>query len=313
MRRATVLACSMLFLAAPCGAASFSMGNASGYPGEQVSVPVSLRGASQASGFDFGVAYERGILSLSGSSLGGAATAAGINRLEVNENSPGNIDVSGGISETPPEFRNVDGTVVNLKFTISSSAAVGSSGRVGFSGSARYEISGTSSASASTGGPGSVSVTEPPTPLPSGAPPEVDLSMVSPLAIVPGQHAILEYRIRVQDPSWEGVPSDAYLGVVPPTGGLLYIESGARFDTERSSIAREFEISDIDGEIDFGPLPAEYPKGVYSFYGVLAWSGGNPLKGSERITDLADTHFEFLPAPTATPVPTPTTTPTPTP
>lgn len=291
--------------ASPAGAASFSMGSASGYPGEKVSVPVSLRGASQASGFDFGVAYDRGIISLSGASLGGAATAAGINRLDVSENSPGDISVSGSMSSSPPEYRNVDGTVVNLKFTISSSVPAGSRARVGFSGSASYDISRTSTASASTGGAGSVSVTTPPTPLPGGPPPEVALGMVSSPAIVPGENAILGYRIRVQDPSWEGVPSDAYLGVVPPTGGLLYIGSRGRFYTKPDPIVRDLAIGEMDGEIDFGPLPAKYPTGVYTFYGVLAWPGMNPLKRAGRITDIDSTQFELLPAPTPTPTPTP--------
>jgi hypothetical protein len=313
MKRGIWLAlCVTLLAAAPAGAADFSMGSASGFPGEKVTISVGLRGIG-VTAFDFGVQYDRGSISLSGASIGGAASAAGINRLDVNENSPGNIDVSGEANPLPSVTRNINGTVVNLKFTISPSATVGASARIGFFGSASYEMNGTSTVSATTGGAGSITITTPPTPTPSGPPPEVDLSMVSPAQIFAGENAVLRYRINLQDPSWEGAPSDAYLGVVPPTGGLLFIASRGRFLTSQTPIVRGLTIRDIDGEIDFGPLPAEYPTGIYTFYGVLTWPNMSPLKGSGRITNIGSTQFELLPEPTATPTPEPTPTPAPTP
>lgn len=304
MKRCTWPALCMTLLAtAPAGAASFSMGSASGYPGEKVTVSVGLSGGIQATGFKFGVQYDRGSISLSGASIGAAASAGGINRLSVNENFPGNFNVSGEANPLPPVIRNVNGTVVNLKFTISTSATVGASARVGFSGGASYEISGTSWAAAGTGGPGTITITTPPTPLPSGLPPEVDLSMVSPDQIFPGENAVLRYRVNLRDPSWEGAPSDAYLGVVPPTGGLLYIASHGRFLTSQTPIVRNLLISDLSGEIDFGPLPAEYPTGIYTFYGVLTRPNMSPMKAAGRISDINDTQFELLPAPTPTPAP----------
>ena len=310
MKRCTWLAlCVMLLAAAPAGAQRFSMGSASGYPGEQVTIAVGFSNGVQATGFDFGVQYDRGSVSLSGASIGGAASAGGINRLDVNENSPGNIDVHGEANPLPPVIRNVNGTVVNLKFTISSSATVGASARVGFSGGASYEISGTTWASAGTGGAGSITITTPPTPLPSGPPPEVDLSMASAPAIVPGENAVLHYRVNLMDPSWEGVPSDAYLGVVPPTGGLLYIASHGRFLTSQTPIVRNLLITDLSGDIDFGPLPETYPIGIYTFYGVLTWPNMSPLKSAGRISNINDTQFELLPTPTPTPTPAPTPTP----
>ncbi|MEI6634194.1 MAG: hypothetical protein WCP22_10310 [Chlamydiota bacterium] len=129
--------------------------------------------------------------------------------------------------------------------------------------------------------------------------------MPSPDTLFPGENAVLGYRIRLQDPSWAGAPADAYLGVVPPTGGLLYIGSRGRFYTSQNPIVRNLAIADIDGELDFGPLPVEYPTGIYTFYGVLARPGMSSLQVSGRISNVDSTQFELLPAPIAPPTPTP--------
>ncbi|MEI6632689.1 MAG: cohesin domain-containing protein [Chlamydiota bacterium] len=307
MKHITWLAlCMTLLAAAPAGAQRFSMGSVIGYPGEQVTVAVGFSNGGQTTGFEFGVQYDRGSISFSGASIGAAASAAGINSLRVQENYPGNIDVYGEANPLPPVIRNVNGTVANLKFTISSSATVGASARVSFSGGASYEIGGATWAQAGTGSPGTITIITVPTPTPSGTPPVVALSMVSAPAIVPGENAVLRYRINLTDLSWVGVPSDAYLGVVPPTGGLLYIASHGRFLTLQAPIVKNLLISDLTGDIDFGPLPAEYPTGIYTFYGALTWPGLSPMLAAGRISAISNTRFELLPTPTPTPAPTPT-------
>ncbi len=290
-----VLACA----AAPCGAASFSIGGASGYPGQRVSVPVRLNGGFSVTGYDFKVHYDRGIMSFSGANF---VKVNGINRYSAKEASNGEIAVEARAETMPPSVGTINAKVVDLNFDIRSSAPPGARGSVRFTGPAHVRISNTSTAIASTGGAGTVAVQVPPTPTPSGPPPEVDLTMASPYTLVPGERPILRYRITLRDRSWEDAPSDAYLGVVPPTGGLLYIGSRGRYYTARNPIVRNFIIDGTDGEIDFGPLPDTYPAGAYTFYGVLARPNMSPLKGSGRITDIAHTRFELV-QPTPTPGP----------
>jgi len=281
-------------LASPCGATNFTVGSVSGCPGERVRIPVGLRTDLTVTEFECTVDYKASVLN-----YGGVSGAAG---FSVDGDNPysGRLKLDGERSVTGDG--SVNGTVADLSFTVSPAAAVGTVAKVQvLDGTVR----GGGSSSNASGGAGSVTVVAAPTPLPSGPPPAVDLAMESPDRIVPGENAVLGYRVEVQDPSWEGVPADAYIAVIPPTGGLLFIGSRGRFYEKPNPIVRNLEIDGLDGEIDFGPLPVEYPTGVYTFYGALAWPGMSPLKTKGRITGIDDTRFELLPTPTPTPAPTP--------
>lgn len=281
-------------LAAPCGATNFTVGSVSGYPGERVRIPVGLRTDLAVTKFDCTVEYKSGFLDYDD-----VMGSAGF-KVDVDIPYAGRLKLEGERSVSGDD--SVNGTVATLSFTVSPGAAVGTVTKVEVPSGTVYGGGSSSNAGA---GAGTVTVVSAPTPLPSGPPPTVDLGMESLDRIVPGEHAVLNYRVQVQDPSWEGVPADAYIAVVPPTGGLLFIGSRGRFYEKPNPIVRNLEIDDLDGEIDFGPMPLEYPTGVYTFYGALAWPGMNPLKTKGRITGIDDTRFELLPTPTPTPAPTP--------
>jgi hypothetical protein len=127
--------------------------------------------------------------------------------------------------------------------------------------------------------------------------------MASPRELTYGQEPLLRFELKINDPSWEGVPADAYLAVNIPGNVLYYIDGKLRFSTSRKPISREMPIEKMDGNIGFGPLSASLPYGRYTFYCVLTWPGMDPRKNSSRITNLADTFFDLVPAPAPTPSP----------
>ena len=146
---------------------------------------------------------------------------------------------------------------------------------------------------------------------PGSNPPEVSLRMEGAGELHYGDEAVVHYQVFAND--WQGYSSDAYLGVVLPNGRIFYLNGRNQLTEERTAIRANMRVEDVEGTISFGSIPGGAPPGLYTIYGTLTYVGKDPLKNSDRISNLGNTQFILIaPPPTNTPVPPAVPTPTPT-
>jgi hypothetical protein len=277
----------------PCGGAEFSFGSASGAPGESVSLPVQLSGAYQLTGFTFQFEYDNDTLSYEGASLGSAAQANSIDEIDSSIINEQVVAIEAQSSQNVGDLGDGNGTVAKLRFTISPAAQPGTSTKVSFTGPATFQNGYTSNPTANTSGSGTISVTAPATPVPTGTPPEVSLRMESAEVLTYGEAPVVHYRVNEND--WGGYSSDAYLGVSVPYGQFFYLDSHGDLTTKRRAVIPNMTIRNRSGDVGFGPLPFNAPPGRYTFYCVLTYVGTNPLQSRNRISNLAKTQFDLVP------------------
>jgi hypothetical protein len=146
--------------------------------------------------------------------------------------------------------------------------------------------------------------------LPGSNPPEVSLSMEGTGELHYGDEAVVHYQVFAND--GQGYSSDAYLGIVLPNGRIFYLNGRNQLTEERTAIRGNMIVEDVEGTISFGSIPGGAPPGLYTIYGTLTYVGKDPLKNSDRISNLGNTQFILIaPPPTNTPVPPAVPTPTP--
>lgn len=294
MKRIIYLAAGLIMSAAPCGAASFSLGNASGAPGETVDISVSLSPASTVRGFDFTVEFDQNALSLDGFSLSSGAKSNGIDQLDVSMVYKGRYNISA--SSRYAGAMDFISDLGKLRFTIAASAPFVDL-KVSFNGNGSATIAGGSLITVIAQGSGTVSVKPSVTPMPTGTPPQVSLNMESPETITFGERCVVRYRITVVDPSWEGSPADIYFAASVPGGALYFLDRKGRLTKSMTPAKSKWGIGDMGGTIDFGAMGTDMFPGRYTFFLVLAYTGTDPRKSANRISDLADAHFDLVAAP----------------
>lgn len=295
------LALAGLFaLAAPCGANSISLGNGRGAPGTQVRVPVSASPGEIYTGFEFTFDFNENALSFNGLSLSSAAQGNGIDDVEETKIFKGRYTIL-ATSKNAGDTNSIT-DLGDLTFTIAQGAPFVTIDITLF-GSPQLQIGGTAWFTATIGSAGSVTIEPPITPIPTGTPPVVDLSMASPETLVPGQEAILRYKLEVPDPAWLDFPADVYIALSIPSGKLFYLNRKGRFTTSRSPVRKAMKIEEIDRDINFGALRPTLPFGRYTFRSVLTFVDMNPLRSSSRISNLDSTHFDLVPPPAPAPGP----------
>ena len=290
--------------AAPYGAIEISIGNATGYPGEEVSVPVDISPENQYGGFNFAFEYNDNFLDFQGFSL---SNAAEYNKIDVEfEESWGEVEIDAGgyVTGGGENF----GRAGSLKFMIASNAPLGTTFDIETLGDGSYDLIGGGGGHAFTSD-GSIKVERDPDAVPTGPRPELDLSMRWTDVLTYGEPPIVRFELTLKEDEgqeWLGWPADAYLAVALPDGRFFYVDSHLRLTTKRTTIKKDLLIDNLKGNIGFSALSPEAPLGLYTFYGVLTFSGANPLKDSDenRITNLDTTEFDLvLPTPTPTPGP----------
>ncbi len=287
MKTSILLFAVTLMVTAPCGAVTLSIGRETASPGDEVNLPVSVLPGDQITGFRFEIVYDPNVLEFNEFSLSSDAES---NEIEADvDDSWGRVEVE-AYSDFIDELEEID-ELGSLDFEVLPSAPYGST-QVRFSGGAEVEIY-YDFQNVSTSD-GTITVVRPGDDIPSGEPPELTLSMASPALISYGEQAVLHYQLQVRGEDWDGFPSDAYIGVGLPNGRFFYVDRSIRLTTSRTSIKNGLLIDSLSGYINFGAVPGGAPLGRYEFFGVLTLINGDPLSDTDRITDLATTHFDLI-------------------
>lgn len=306
MRTAIFSGIAICLVAAPCGAVTISIGNETGYPGQEVNVPVNMSPSQEYGGFEFVFEYNDSYLDFRGFSLSSAANANSID-VDVNERYSGKVEINAGgtITGGGQDF----GRAGDLKFVVSSNAPLGTRFKLEMDSRASFDWIGGSGGTASTSD-GSITIERDPDAIPTGPRPDLRLTMDSASILIHGQEPIVEFELTLRSgdgQEWLDWPADAYLAVGLPDGRFFYVDRNMRLTPKKTPIRSDIGLEDMDGRIGFGPLPDTAPIGEYTFYGVFTFVDKDPLKSSDenRITGVDKTRFELIPAPTPTPTVTP--------
>ncbi|MCX6357722.1 MAG: hypothetical protein NT045_07625 [Candidatus Aureabacteria bacterium] len=289
--KALILVLAVVSIAAPCAGVSLSLGDAAGAPGEQVKVGLKASPGGLYTGFDFTIDFNENALSFDGVSLSSDAKTNGINEINISKVYKGRYSIAAK-SALIGALKSIS-DLGSLKFTIVPSAPFVDI-QIQCVGGASVRIAAGIWSAASISG-AHIVITAPVTPLPTGTPPQLTLSMQSPPVIPYGQEAVLRYRLRVVDPSWDGFPADGYLAVSMPSGALLFMDRRGRFTGKVTPAAPGMTIGNVGDDMRFGPLTADLPAGRYTFYAVMAYVGADPRKSAGRISNLTDAYFELTP------------------
>ena len=270
----------------PCRADVMSLGTASGAPGDQVSLLLSIAPDEQVTNFDCVIEYDVNLLALDSASLSDDAAGNSINGIWCDESPPGRVHIYTA-SDSSWWIYDIS-ELATLEFTISSTAASNNT-QVKFIGSAYYK---TDQWNTATTKDGSITISVPTPAPPAGNRPELSLRMESAMVLTYGGEPVVSYNVGEND--WKGYRADAYLAVSLPNGTLLYRDSHGRLTSKQTPVVGNMTIADSSGNISFGTLPSTAPPGLYTIYSVLATVSKNPLTEAYRISNVEDTQFQLV-------------------
>ncbi|MCX6357510.1 MAG: hypothetical protein NT045_06525 [Candidatus Aureabacteria bacterium] len=294
-----IAACAAL-LPSLCSAAILSLGYATGEPGDSVSVSLSLDPSDYVTNFQCSFRYDTRLLTLRDIYLSDGAAENGISRLWYNDSPGGEVDVETESWNGEWWLEQISRLAI-VRFDINENA-YSATAALTFVGIAYYERNDDGRWQSTTTQNGAITIissrpTPTPTPLP-GKPPSLTLSMGSGTVLTPGQPLTLSFNLSAQ--AWDGIRADAYIWVAMPDGSLLYVNPRLEFVTTRAALAPKITIEDMQGDVQFGPVPQGIPYGAYTFYGTLTYPRKSPTKKANRISNTASAGFHIV-----TPTPTP--------
>jgi hypothetical protein len=293
----TIAAVCVVLTAAAGRAAVMSVGNDTGAPGERVSFSLSIDPRERVTNFQCELRYDRTLLALDKIEISDQAWENGIWRLWYREASPGRVEI-----ETESDcayYAERISRLAILHFRISTDA-YSTTTPVGVEETPRWEDDCSGEWEHATPQDGSVTIVgggPTPTPKPSGKPPEVNLRMESTAVYLRGEEPVVRCAVRAHD--WAGYREDAYLAVAVPGGGLLYRDSRGNLTEKPTPVSAGIRVENLSIPVGFGAIPTTAPAGLYTVYGTLCRRGKNPVRESNRISNLASAQFQVVETPSA--------------
>ena len=293
----TIAAACVVLTAAAGRAATMSVGNDTGAPGERVSFSLSISPRERVTDFRCELRYDPALLTLDEIEISDQAWDNGIWRLLYWETSPGRVEIETE-SDCYYDAEKISRLAI-LRFRISANAR-STTTRVEFMGTPLWEDDCSEEWEDATPQYGSVTIVgggPAPTPKPSGKPPEVNLQMESTAVYLRGEEPVVRCAVRAHD--WAGDREDAYLAVAVPGAGLLYRDPRGNLTEKPTPVAAGIRIENLSIPVGFGAIPAPAPAGLYTIYGTLYRRGRNPARESNRVSNLASAQFQVVAQPSA--------------